>query len=151
MEFTFDAPVWTLKDRQFDNRVIRKNSVFIHDKWGTALGVFELMLHAAGVVEPLPDGVTHKITLTKKGVLVEDQYDFEEEQALGYWNIETHTASHNPFAGCGAILPVLNSDFRAWRDQTTRGGDYWVFSDIKQEPINPPIVIFCTSVSEQTP
>jgi uncharacterized Zn-binding protein involved in type VI secretion len=32
--FTFDVPVWTLKDRQFDNRVIRKNSIFIHDKWG---------------------------------------------------------------------------------------------------------------------
>jgi hypothetical protein len=41
------------------------------------------MLHAAGEVEPLPDGVTHKITIRKKGVLVEDQYDFEEGQILG--------------------------------------------------------------------
>ena len=150
MEFTFDVPVWTLKDRQFDNRVIRKNSIFIHDKWGDALGVFELMLHAAGEVEPLPDGVTHKITIRKKGVLVEDQYDFEEGQILGYWDIDTHEASHLPLSR-KCLWPITNGSFRDWRDQTGHGGDYWVFSQVKQEDIDPPIVIYCSSESVQTP
>jgi hypothetical protein len=148
--FTFDVPVWTLKDRQFDNRVIRKNSIFIHDKWGAALGVFELMLHAAGEVEPLPDGVTHKITIRKKGVLVEDQYDFEEGQILGYWDIDTHEASHLPLSR-KCLWPITNGSFRDWRDQTGHGGDYWVFSHVKQEDIDPPIVIYCSSESVQTP
>jgi hypothetical protein len=148
MEFTFDTPVWTLKRRQFDDRVIRKGAfgeepLFIFDKQGAALGQFELLLAAAGEAEPLPDGVTHRITLRKKGVFVEDQYDFEGSQFLGFWDVETHSAGYIPSLRCK--WPVTNGSFRDWRDRTNRGGDYLVYSDVKQENIDPPIVFYCPS------
>jgi uncharacterized Zn-binding protein involved in type VI secretion len=148
MEFTFDTPVWTLKGRQFDDRVIRKGAfgeepLFIFDKHGAALGQFELLLAAAGEAEPLPDGVTHRITLRKKGVFVEDQYDFEGSQFLGFWDVETHSAGYIPSLRCK--WPVTNGSFRDWRDRTNRGGDYLVYSDVKQENIDPPIVFYCPS------
>ncbi|HXV26364.1 MAG TPA: DUF6402 family protein [Alphaproteobacteria bacterium] len=159
MEFTFDTPVWNLKGRQFDNRVIRgqkipiigiPTNIFIHDKWGAALGAFELLLVAAGEAEPLPDGMTHRITLRKKGVFMEDQYDFEEGQSLGYWDIENHKAGHNPFSsGCGNILPVTNDSFQKWRNQNNLGGDYLIYAQVKQEDIDPPIVFYCPSGTVQ--
>jgi hypothetical protein len=156
MEFTFDTPVWNLKGRQFDNRVIRDGiiptvgTVFIHDKHGAALGVFELLLVAAGEAEPLPDGVTHRITLRKKGVFMEDQYDFEGGQYFGFWDIETHRVSPLPIIPSRCLSWVDNGSFRAWRDLTNYGGDYWVYSEVKQENIDPPIVFYCPSGTVQT-
>jgi hypothetical protein len=40
---------------------------------------------------------------------------------------------------------VTNGSFRDWRDRTNRGGDYLVYSDVKQENIDPPIVSYCPS------
>ena len=108
------------------------------------------MLAAAGEAEPLPDGLTHRITLRKKGVFVEDQYDFEGHQFLGFWDIETHRASLLPIIPPNCLSWVDNGSFRTWREQNKLGGDYWVYSNIKQENIDPPIVFYCPSGIVQT-
>jgi hypothetical protein len=141
--FSFEDPVWKMKNRLLDNRVIRNGAVFIFDKWGAALGVFELLSFVEGDVRPLPDG-SHEVTIRKKGVLMEDQYDFEGGQYFGYWNIEKHTASllpNSPFPPCTRW--VDNGSFRAWRQMTNLGGDYLIYSDLKQIDLVQPYVFYC--------
>lgn len=145
--FEFEEPVWRMKGRQFDNRIIRGSllsgeNLFIYDKHGASLGAFELLLVVAGDVRPLPDG-THEVTIRRKGVFVEDQYDFEGSQFFGFWNIETHTASLLPNILSGCLSWVDNGSFRAWRDQTNCGGDYLVYSDLKQVTLERPYVFYC--------
>jgi uncharacterized Zn-binding protein involved in type VI secretion len=144
--FDFQAPVWKMKGRQFDNRVVRDGNVFIFDKHGAALGVFELLLVAAGEVEPLPDR-THQVTIRKKGVFMEDQYDFEGAQYFGFWNIETHTASLLPSIISGCKWWVDNGSFRKWRDKNKFGGDYLIYSDLKQITLENPYVFYCPTGS----
>jgi hypothetical protein len=78
---------------------------------------------------------------------MEDQYDFEGSQILGYWDINTHSASYIPSFRCHS---VTNGSFQDWRNRTNHGGDYFVYSDVKQEPIDPPIVFYCPSGTIQT-
>jgi Family of unknown function (DUF6402) len=62
---------------------------------------------------------------------------------LGFWDVETHSAGYIPSLRCK--WPVTNGSFRDWRNRTNRGGDYLVYSDVKQENIDPPIVFYCPS------
>ena len=140
--FSFEDPVWKMKGRLLDNRVIRKGDVFIFDKWGAALGAFELLSFVEGDVRPLPDG-SHQITIRKKGVLMEDQYDFEGGQYFGFWNIDNHTASLLPNGLGGCWNYVDNSSFRTWRQSTNFGSDYFVYSNLKQVELEEPYVFYC--------
>jgi hypothetical protein len=139
--FDFELPVWKMKGRQIDNRVIRDSSLFIHDAHGAALGVFELLLVVAGDVNPLPDG-SHQVIVRKKGVFMEDQYDFEGDQSFGYWNIGNHTASTVPNS-VSYCPEVTNETFRRWREENNRGGDYFVYSDLRQVTLTTPYVFYC--------
>jgi hypothetical protein len=67
--------------------------------------------------------LTHRITLRKKGVFVEDQYDFEGHQFLGFWAIATHRASLLPIIPPNCLSWVDNGSFRTWREQNKLGGD----------------------------
>ena len=80
----------------------------------------------------------------------EDQYDFEGHQFLGFWDIESHRASLLPIIPPSCLSWVDNGSFRSWRDRTNMGGDYFVYSDVKQEAIDPPIVFYCPSGALQT-
>lgn len=44
--------------------------------------------------------------------------DFLGEQSLGKWDN-------------GALQEVTNKDFRDWRDNTGKGGDFLIYSDIE--------------------
>ncbi len=150
--FEFEAPVWKMKGRQFDNRVIRGGNiltggnVFIYDKHGAALGIFELLLVVAGEVRPLPNG-THEVTIHRKGVFMEDTYDFEGAQFFGFWNIDNHTASLLPSGFGGCKWWVDNGSFRDWRELNKFGGDYLVYSDLKQVELENPYVFYCPTGS----
>jgi hypothetical protein len=81
---------------------------------------------------------------------MEDQYDFEGHQFLGFWDIENHRASLLPSIPPSCLSWVDNGSFRSWRDRNNKGGDYFVYSDVKQEAIDPPIVFYCPSGDVQT-
>jgi hypothetical protein len=86
------------------------------------LGLFELFLVVAGEVRPVWGG--HEVKILKKGVFMEDQYDFEGRQYLGYWNVENHIASALPSGRSGCAWWVDNGSFRSWRERNNKGGDY---------------------------
>lgn len=96
---------------------------------------------AAGFVEPI--GRQHQVTIYQVGVYVRDSYDFNDDpneppgysDSLGVWDDEDNSVSKgNPWSG----TEVHNSDFRNWRKDNRRGGDFLVFSDIKLITLNPP-------------
>ena len=150
--FDFEFPVWNIKEQkhQIDNRKVRDyyygSNELIYDKHGAALGVFELFLVVAGEVRPLSGG-SYEVRILKKGVFMEDQYDFEGRQYLGYWNIENHTASPLPSIGSGCPWWVDNGSFRSWRDRNNLGGDYYIYSDLRQVTLDSPYIFTCSPVS----
>ena len=60
------------------------------------------------------------------GIYLWDTYDFNGHQVLGYWS--TSGARQHPFSG-GDL--VTNGDFRDWRNRHGRGGDFFVYSDVR--------------------
>jgi Family of unknown function (DUF6402) len=81
-----------------------------------------------------PDGVTIMFV----GVYIRDQFDFNGDQSLGYWNAETNiVSSGNPLRGD----LVTNRDFCTWRAVTKKGGDFEIFSDVHILPLAVPEVI----------
>lgn len=76
-----------------------------------------------------------RVDLSKVGFHVMDSYDFNGHQVLGFWDETTNTVSTTPFWG-GA--EVDNGDFRDWRTANKKGGDFLVFSDVKEVNISPP-------------
>jgi hypothetical protein len=108
----------------------------ILDDLTAALGRFTFGVVVSGHVKPLDaEARRHEILLTRAGIYVHDSYDFEGWQPLGFWNVQAMDASIlNVFAG----EYVDNATFRQWRKQHAHGGDYLIFSDYRQIPINPP-------------
>jgi hypothetical protein len=78
-----------------------------------------------------------RITIRRVGTYIYDKYDFEGDQPLGYWNFKTGDVTKDPIAW--GYTKVSNSDFRAWRDKNKKGGDFWVYSDIKINNLTPPV------------
>jgi hypothetical protein len=97
-----------------------------------------------GEVEPIrntkkqPTG-EYKVTINEIGVYVKDSYDFNdapgEDQELGNWDFDDKSVGRTILNGGETIT---NSDFRKWRKANGKGGDFYVYSDIKYRTINPP-------------
>jgi hypothetical protein len=120
-----------------------------------ALGDYNLRFVAAGRVAPL-DYTDWLVTVEQVGVYVQDKFDFNGFQPLGYWNPSTNQVSK--LGGLGdsvdrlkrdiALSPwpvvqrlaeatdqgaflVSNADYRDWRAKHGKGGDFQLFSDLK--------------------
>jgi hypothetical protein len=91
-----------------------------------ALGRVTFRMAITGQVLPKSHG-GYIIQIKKIGIYLRDSYDFNGSQHLGYWNIEKQYGGKNFFRGS----LVRNADFRHWREQQGKGGDYLVFSDLK--------------------
>jgi LysM repeat protein len=92
-----------------------------------ALGDFNLRFVADGRAEP-QGGTDWLVTVERVGVYIQDSFDFNGHQPLGFWNETKNEVSKTP--GFGFDL-VDNGDYRDWRDSHGKGGDFIVFSDIK--------------------
>jgi hypothetical protein len=127
------------------------------DDLTAALGRFNLRVVVAGTVGPVPTGNPRvpagssgwEVEVSEVGVYVYDSFDFEGDQYLGCWSDNPDGFSpvmpSEPAVGMEAMIfrpplftPVGNRDFREWRTQNRRGGDFLVFSDMKRVPISPP-------------
>jgi Family of unknown function (DUF6402) len=103
-----------------------------------ALGAFGIHVAGYGTVTPLPEKSeegTHQVKITKLGFYIRDTYDFNEDQALGYWTNEGVTRS----AGLGSAS-VENKSFRDFRARFNCGGDFMIFSNVRWEGVPKPII-----------
>jgi hypothetical protein len=126
------------------------------DDLDAALGAFTFYVVVAGTVaKPINDPAKptvewklgYDVTIDEIGVFIRDSFDFKGDQILGYW------AYPEPFAsglykgrfpsGYVSALPfeggelVTNDDFRKYRAQTGKGGDFLVYSDLKRMRVKP--------------
>ena len=81
-----------------------------------------------------PENGKFRINLTSVGFHVMDSYDFNGHQYLGFWDETSNTASAYPMA---SGTEVDNGDFRDWRSANGKGGDFLVYSDVKEVDIQP--------------
>ena len=105
------------------------------DDMSAALGNFAFRVVVAGYVTAASGVSGYQVTMTEVGVYIQDSFDFNGDQFLGYWDDSDNSVSMiNPFSGTS----VSNQDFRDWRAKNGRGGDFRVFSDMKRTVLTPP-------------
>jgi len=129
------------------------------DDLDAALGSFTFHVAVAGAVEPIwsPPSSAKKtpaaksgqkagaeperkitgrqVTVTEVGVYVRDSFDFNGDQDLGYWDDEDDSVSSwIMFSG----VHVTNADFRKWRANNKKGGDFLVYSDVRRTVLKTP-------------
>ena len=88
-----------------------------------ALAEFNMRMAIKGEVSLNAEGA--QVTVREVGIYIKDSYDFLKEQPLGKWDDNK-------------LKAVTNKDFRDWREQNGKGGDFLVYSDIKVTKLNPP-------------
>jgi hypothetical protein len=103
------------------------------DDMYAALGKSVFRIAVQGTAFPLKGG-RHQITIQSVGIYLWDSYDFNGEQELGFWDFKTGDVGRTPASG----TLVTNADFRAWRTANGRGGDYYVYSDVKITTLSKP-------------
>ena len=97
------------------------------DDMTAALANFNFHVQIGGSVEPA-DFDSFRVTVTKVGIYVRDQYDFTGDQELGFWSGNSNFVSVLPFPGSTRLT---NASYREWRQTSGRGGDFEVFSDVR--------------------
>lgn len=131
----FNLAINKLDGEYINHRVSGMSNVFYDDMDG-ALGNFAFRVLVKGSLK-CQSGSAIEVSLTAIGVYIRDSYDFNGEQPLGPWNL-----SDDPAGFWGSMSPtwVTNSDFRKWRDAHEKGGDFLIFSDIKEITLPVPEV-----------
>lgn len=134
---TFGDFSGSVADRHGDHvnhRPMKKMSVFNLDDLDAALGRFSFHVLVKGKVHN-HETTGYLVTIDSVGIYLKDSYDFTGEQSLGYWNTKTNAVStFNASAG----VKVNNSDFQKWRTENSRGGDFLIFSDIRELKLSKP-------------
>ena len=124
----FSRPAPTMEKHDYINSrpmVTDKLLDPIDDLFAT-LGSFEMRMVAKGTVQPKGNG-KYRITIKEVGVFVRDSYDFNTNQTLGYWDVNTNSVGKTSLSG----TEVTNAHFRAWRQANNKGCDFLIFSDVK--------------------
>ena len=110
-------------------------SVFddLNDLFGT-LGKFNFRLAAKGFLSI--ENETVYINVTKIGVYVRDSFDFTNsgfpDQDLGNWNFINKTVDKNLIS---SNYSIENSDYQRLRTHHNKGGDFRIYSDVKEVSI----------------
>ncbi|MEL6107194.1 MAG: DUF6402 family protein [Planctomycetota bacterium] len=103
------------------------------DDMMAGLGNFVFRVLVSGSVAPSGSG--HDVTIDRIGVYLRDSYSFEGDQHLGFWDDSDNSVSAINFL---SGTRVTNKSFREWRTANGKGGDYLIYSDIKQVPLARP-------------
>lgn len=107
-----------------------------------------------GQIEPVPNHLPasssgYRLRVQEVGIYVKDTFDFIGPQYLGHWNnkgmgINIAAGIGNAMnqelkltniSRLGIIYPVGNEHYRQYRTLTNKGGDYYLLSDIKRQPV----------------
>lgn len=103
------------------------------DDLGGALGKFSFYSIPKGTATENHNG-SISVTIREVGVYVRDDYNFEGEQPLGYWKQPDGVRS----VWWAGYTRVDNSDYREYRVDHGRGGDFIVFSDVRVTRLQEP-------------
>jgi len=83
-----------------------------------------------------------KIYIDGVGIYIKDSFSFTEDgQELGAWDDDTFDEKNPNRVNRITGFRVNNGTFRQYRKFTGKGGDFWIFSDIKRVWFNAPIEI----------
>jgi hypothetical protein len=130
----------------------------LKDDYALALGKFEWRFLPMGRAALIPAnaGVPDllSVTFTDVGIYAFDSYDFNSDQPLGLWDVDTEELKQTPFrlrlsSGATVDLPrdvdkdpayrpkmglvsVTNASFRCYRDKLRKGRDLLVYSNVKR-------------------
>lgn len=71
-------------------------------------------------------------TASDEGVYIRDSFDFTGNQlgGLGYWDMINQEASKSGLST--NFYDINNDDYRNWRDDHGKGGDFRIYSDVKE-------------------
>ncbi len=117
------------------------------DEFYGAIGKASFKVAVVGSVAV--NGKQHVFNINKLGVYLRDTYDFNDFQPLGVWNKQRCLSKAEVAAFIAEkaarlatpalrLLPEIyagfeevgNSDIRAWRTQSGKGGDFVIYSDV---------------------
>ena len=123
---TFDYTVepWTRWEAGYHTLEPVAGFVWPVDGMMAALAGFTLRALAKGQVCPNGDG-TYTITVTGLSIFAHDQFNFEGDAWLGYWNCNGKSYSLTEEDG---YLPLCNSEFDIFREHYGFGNDFLVLS-----------------------
>lgn len=103
------------------------------DDMMAALGNIVFRVLVSGTVTPAGSG--HDVTIDKVGIYLRDSYSFENDQHLGFWDDSDNSVSAVNFL---SGTRVSNKSFRDWRAANGKGGDFLIYSDVKQISLAKP-------------
>jgi hypothetical protein len=142
---TYQLGYYGMPVRSFESlcrvNFVKLSSVYstLDDMYG-ALGVANLKVGVIGTA--VREGTRRVFRASHLGFYILDQYDFNGFQYLGTWTKdrvltkaeavfgEAYTGRRVVEHREGAFAKVFNSDFRQYRKNTGRGGDFVVLSDV---------------------
>lgn len=129
----FTLPVSELHQHQMQYRLVKSGWSFSGiDDLFCALGDFHLYVTVKGIAD------AKEIKITHIGIHMRDEYEFNGDQKLGYWNKDTNYGGFIRPRGTG----VSNESFNKHRTETGRGGDFEVFSkDVTVIELPKPLII----------
>ncbi len=131
----FSLPISQLHQHHIQYRLVTSKpliDVTEVDDLLAALGDFHFYVTLKGVAD------SKEIRITHVGVHVHDEYEFNGEQRLGYWNHETNCGGFNKLKG----NTVTNQSFNKYRESTRQGGDFIIYSkDGKFTELPTPLII----------
>ena len=130
-----NRPATELHELHVNFSRVNMNATDPLDDLSAALGNFALYVFPLKISVDTP---TRTATLQQVGFHVYDSFDFNGNQALGYWRDSDNSISRLPPPGTD---PVSNEDFRIWRRDNGRGGDFAIYSDILAFELPSPLKI----------
>lgn len=135
LEFGNLATSISILDKDYVNQRVVNFGLSDMDDMTAALGNFAFRVVVSGGITPKPGSSRYIVTISEVGVYLRDSYDFNGTQFLGFWDDKKNSVSMlNPIAG----FPVTNDDFRSWRINIGKGGDFLIFSDLLRIKLTTP-------------
>ncbi len=94
-----------------------------------SLGEFAIYAIPYGVVEPTTDN-GYRVIINHIGLYIKDDFEFDRANwlGLGTWDVVNMQVDKFNISGCH----LTNSDFKQWREIYDRGGDYYLYSNVKR-------------------
>jgi hypothetical protein len=114
-----------------------------------ALGRFSFYVIPEGDVAL--NGSNYDITVKRIGIMVGDYFDFDGYQPLGWWKLPDKVRMPTKWEGVKGVAYghltqdddgytwVENASYRKFRDDTGRGADFIVFSDVELVTLDAPL------------
>lgn len=110
------------------SRPFSQSSLDPLDDLYATLGDFNIRLLVFGIIN-FTQFNQYSISINKVGFYIEDKFDYEGFQHLGFWN-PANNQVNKVDPGNTKFYQITNGSYREYRDKTSMGGNFRLFSDI---------------------